>query len=539
MNSLRTTRTIMHRQRGAAMMIMLVIMIIGVITFLVGALSNSSLKSARDQQASDVLVQARDALIGRAVSDASHPGSLPCPDNSAPGSPLWGTAPGPIYGGGHCPSYIGRLPWKTLGIPELRDANGEDLWYALSPTLRDSNAAQPINSDTQGWLSLTGTITLNNVAAIVFAPGAAICGQSRTASATANQYLETLSTISTAGPTPITVRSASNDCSNLPYNDNLLAITTDQIFQQVEKRIVREVKACMDNYAATSASKYPWPASVVDLTYTSKNTTPATLFGRIPVNPATSTTTTTSATSSSDPNVVTLVNTLSSLQAAVNNCKSSDSHQSALTGAGNALLNALGNITNPPFTSTFINYAKSAGNAAVNTNACDYINNYPSSNTVQTKLTSANSALSGINITTVTPDDPSMQPSWPAGCFVPGTYWDDWENLVFYQVASGYQPMTLTPACGTSCLSIIGSANNAVGSGSYRAVVIVARKYISTDTAPRSSTTNTAAYLEPVNLVPQDSTTNVQPYNTFRPTDPNFQTVNDLAQCLDGFVNCK
>ena len=521
------------------MMIMLVIMIIGVITFLVGALSKSSLKSVRDQQTADVLVQARDALIGRAVSDASHPGSLPCPDNSAPGSPLWGTAPGPIFGGGHCPSYIGRLPWKTLGIPELHDANGEDLWYALSPTLRDSNAAQPINSDTQGWLSLTGTITLNNVAAIVFAPGAAICGQSRTASATVNQYLETLSTISTTGPTPITVRSASNDCSNLPYNDNLLAITIDQLFQPVEKRIVREVKTCMDNYAAISASKYPWPASVTDLTYTSNKTTPATLFGRVPVNPTTSTTTTTSATSSSDPNVVTLINALSGLQTAVNNCKSSDSYQSALTGAGNSLLSALGSITNPPFTSTFINYAKSAGNAAINNNACDSINNYPTSNTVQTNLTSANSALSSINVTTVTPDDPSMQPSWPAGCFVPGTYWNDWENLVFYQVASGYQPMTLTPTCGTSCLSIVGSANNSAGSGSYRAVILVARKYISTDTAPRTSTTSASAYLETINLLPSASSNNVPPYNTFRPTDANFQTVNDLAQCLDGYMNCK
>lgn len=529
MDSPRTTHTIIRRQRGAAMMIMLVIMIIGVITFLVGALSNSSLKSVRDQQASEVLVQARDALIGRAVSDASHPGSLPCPDSHPPGNVLEGTSD--IMSGSNCPNYIGRLPWKTLGLPDLRDGNGERLWYALSPTLRDSNAAQPINSDTPGWLSLTGTITLNNVAAIIFAPGAAICGQSRTTSAAANQYLEALSTVSPTAPTAAIVRSASNDCSNVPYNDNLLAITTDQIFQPVEKRIAREVKSCLDNYAATSASKYPWAAPVTDLTYTSTNPT---LFGRIPVQPTI--TTNTPVNSSSDPNVVALLNALSNLQTAETNCQGNDTLQAALTSAGNSLLSAIGNITNPPFTSTFITNATAAGNAAKNNIAghtsCDYIQNYPSSNPVQSNLNAANIALSGMIIPS--PEDPSMQISWPAGCFAAGTYWNDWENLVFYQVADAFRPNG-TLSCGSTCLSITGSGNNAAGSGSYRAVVIVARKNLLA--TPRSPTV-VAGYLEPINLLtPQGSAT--YPYNTFRPTDVNFQTVNDLAQCLDGNVNCK
>lgn len=535
----RTTRMIAGRQDGAAMMIMLVIMIVGIVTFLTAALSNATLKSARDQQAADVLVQARDALLGRAVADASHPGSLPCPDSHTPGSSLEGTSD--MMSGNDCPNYLGRLPWKTLGLPDLRDGSGERLWYALSRTLRDSTAAQPINSDTPGWLSLTGTITLNNVAAVVFAPGAAICGQSRTATATANQYLETLSTVSSTGPTAIAVRAASNDCSNLPYNDNLLAITTDQLFQPVEKRIVREAKACMDNYAATSSSKYPWPAPASDTTnYYSVS---GTLFGRVPSQPTINTTTTTPATSSSDPNVVALLNALAGLQTAETNCQSNDHLQSALSSAGHTLLNALGNITNPPFTSTFINNATSAGNAAINNisgnTACDYISNHPSTNPVQTYLNSANSALSGINITTVTQEDASMQPAWPAGCFVAGTYWDDWKNLMFYQVADGFRPNGLL-SCNNNCLSVVGSANNSAGSGSYRAVMLVARRYIASDTVPRSAPyTNAAAYLEPINLLPPASSTNIPPYNAFRPTDASFQTVNDLAQCLDGYVNCK
>lgn len=535
MNALRTFAPIMQRQQGATLMIMLIIMIIGVTTFLVTALSSSALKSARDQTATDVLVQARDALIGRAVSDAAHPGSLPCPDTTNTGN-------ADSFAGSDCPSYIGRLPWKTLGLPDLRDGNGERLWYALSPTLRDSNAAQPINSDTQGWLSLTGTISLNNVAAIVFAPGAPLCGQSHTTNA-ANQYLEALNSVSPTSPTSAVVRIASNDCNNSPYNDNLLAITTDQIFQPVEKRIAREVKACLDNYAALSSNKYPWAAPVTNLAYPS---TQNTLFGRIPVNPTINTTTSTPIGSSSDPDVVALLNALSSLQTAAANCAFSDTQpmQTALANAGSALLSAIGNITNPPFSSTFISSATSAANAALGSNACNYIENHPLINPVLTNLGSANTALAGMVITTTAPEDASMQPVWPPGCFVTGSgsYWDDWKDLVFYQVADGYRPNGAL-ACGTApnntCLSVTGSGNNAAGSGSYRAVVIVARKNIGTPPPSRSPATNFAAYLENGNLLPQGSSISVPAYNTFRPADSNFQTVNDLVQCLDGNVNCK
>ena len=34
------------------------------------------------------------------------------------------------------PSASGRLPWKTLGLPDLRDGHGERLWYAVSTQLQ-------------------------------------------------------------------------------------------------------------------------------------------------------------------------------------------------------------------------------------------------------------------------------------------------------------------------------------------------------------------------------------------------------------------
>src|SRR5690606_37402154 len=121
------------------------------------------------------LAEARRALIGRAAMDDDRPGSLPCPDTDNDGrADLWGKS------GIHCPSYIGRLPWKTLGLPELRDASGEVLWYASSPSLRDHPTAQPINSiQPAAELNILGIEPASDVAAVVIAPGGPLAGQVR------------------------------------------------------------------------------------------------------------------------------------------------------------------------------------------------------------------------------------------------------------------------------------------------------------------------------------------------------------------------
>src|SRR5450755_3730077 len=96
------------KQRGIALMIMLVILVVGIAAVLVNSLSSAALKNARQETTSNALAQAKDALLGRAVSDSNMPGSLPCPDTSGNGS-------ADLFIGSDCPNYIGRLPWKTLG----------------------------------------------------------------------------------------------------------------------------------------------------------------------------------------------------------------------------------------------------------------------------------------------------------------------------------------------------------------------------------------------------------------------------------------
>jgi hypothetical protein len=250
------------KQRGAALMVMLVIMVIGVATILVSVLRSSSLQIERDKSTADALAKARNALIGRAVSDNTIPGSLPCPDTNDDGI-------AELLSGNDCPSYIGRLPWKTLGLPELRDGNGEHLWYALSPAFRDDNSAQPLNSNTKGTILVykADGATLQtqpgySAVAVIFAPGSPVGSQSRGSAAEQNDpanYLDSAnsrnnaSPIGTSNPGPF-IAGAKTDT----FNDQLLIITTQDLIPLIEKRVAGEVKKALTSYY-TANGYYPWP----------------------------------------------------------------------------------------------------------------------------------------------------------------------------------------------------------------------------------------------------------------------------------------
>ena len=49
-------------------------------------------------------------------------------------------------------SRVGRLPWRSLGIDQLRDGYGEPLWYVLSRGFRNP----PINFGTLGQINYNG-----------------------------------------------------------------------------------------------------------------------------------------------------------------------------------------------------------------------------------------------------------------------------------------------------------------------------------------------------------------------------------------------
>lgn len=269
----------LRKQRGAVLMVMLVILIVGAAALLLNSLSKTTLRLAHDKITADALAQAKEALIGYAAN-SSTPGQLPCPENTGSiGYPLEGQAKSSCS----LPA-IGRLPWRTLGLGPLRDSNGELLWYVISPGFRTS----PINSDTPAQLTVDGIP--NSAVAIVFSAGSPINGQSHPplAPGTApdiTQYLELSNNVFNNTSFISTGPSGT-------FNDRLLPITHNDLFSVVERRVAAEVKQCLNEYATNplNMGRYPWATPVTDFTNYLDNTNQ--LFGRIPNTPFTNTATT-------------------------------------------------------------------------------------------------------------------------------------------------------------------------------------------------------------------------------------------------------
>jgi len=240
-----------------------VIVVMGAATALVSSLSTTVVKNARQETTAAALAQAKEALIGYAASDTNRPGELPCPDINNDGI-ITISGPDADYSGSNCISLIGRLPWRTLGLPDLRDAAGERLWYAVSDPFH-ANSTAVLNSDTAGTLTVSGNLSASNVIAIVFAPGQNLPGQDRSAANINNSsaYLESVVT----APTSFNLLTPDDQPGgSYTYNDQLTLITHDNLFQVVEKAVGKYFKnSQVTNEYYTTWGALPF-ASSMDVT---------------------------------------------------------------------------------------------------------------------------------------------------------------------------------------------------------------------------------------------------------------------------------
>jgi len=247
----------LRAQRGYAAITLIAILGIATTTLYITLLDSNTLRNNRDRNTAAALALAKQALIGRAAADQTSPGSLSCPDlvtNIANNVPNDGIAD--LFAGNNCPSYVGRLPWRTLGLPDLRDADGERLWYALSPNFRDYASLVPINDATVGTLSVSGTITATNVVAIVFSPGSSLAGQLRDTAANQNNVVNYLDGVNTAGGPAFVAQAAAGN-----FNDRLAVITVADLMPVVERRVAYEVMSALNTYFQANGA-LPTPADI-------------------------------------------------------------------------------------------------------------------------------------------------------------------------------------------------------------------------------------------------------------------------------------
>lgn len=270
---LRAART--GSQHGQIIILTVLILALGS-GFLVYSMAGSrSIEYAKDARTELALAQVKQALIGWAASPppnptgTERPGELPCPDKNNDG-----------YDDGSCvPGAIGRVPWKTLGIPEPRDGNGETLWYAIAGPFRNLNmSGAPITSNTLGNLVVyqgnSATVLTSQAVAVLFSPGSPLGPQDRGCTVGVNCTATRKCTTSPASLTPIcnptnyleatgTGNNAQTDGpfvqapSSATFNDRVLAITNADLMPLVEQRVAREMMALLNSYYNANLV-YPW-----------------------------------------------------------------------------------------------------------------------------------------------------------------------------------------------------------------------------------------------------------------------------------------
>lgn len=269
----RLRASVRSAQRGQAIIFTAVLIALGVFAAVYTTVSSTSAAIASKQAAdtTKALAEVKSALIAwsaaRTPPDTTsqiRPGELPCPANNTDGNDPGGCSAG----------AIGRVPWKSLGIPEPKDGSGETLWYAISGPFRYYGAGNtaPITSDTLGTLTVyhgsSATTLTSQAVAVIFAPGASLGAQDRSSTTTASctttgtviarnlcatNYLESTgggNNAQTGGPFIHAALSST-------FNDRALAITNEDLMPLVEQRVAREMMSILESYK-NATGVYPW-----------------------------------------------------------------------------------------------------------------------------------------------------------------------------------------------------------------------------------------------------------------------------------------
>lgn len=299
-----TRPTDRNKQQGAALLLFMLVIIVATATILAGGASRDRLAVLQQTDTRAKLEVARAALIDYAAlrvdSGDGLASALPCPDIDESGGFADGEAHDTACGAAGV-TVIGRLPWKTLGVPALKDAGAACLWYAVSGDWKDAGptTAAMINADSNGSLQLFSVESGNVLAgaqpderpvAMVFAAMQPLQGQNRPAVAQGRQcapgaspgdYLDddTLNGISNAtlsGAADVVEFFSVTAARDSTHNDRIATVSRADIAARLTSRSdfdadMRELglaaAGCVASYAANNPGgpddrRMPWPATV-------------------------------------------------------------------------------------------------------------------------------------------------------------------------------------------------------------------------------------------------------------------------------------
>lgn len=293
-----------HFQRGIAIWALL-LLLSGMAGMLVYPLVGREFSSqASLHKTMTALAKAEQALLAYAQQplgttpcelNCPRPGDLPCPDRNNDGIAETSCSNS---------ARLGRLPWKTLGLGDLRDGSGERLWYAVSERYKNNPRLRPLNLDTQGsWSVMANSGPTwdanvgNGVVAVVIAPMQPLLRQDGWQQRRlqlddgAKEYLDSDGTLDNANPTEYSDHGFVMSPPTTQFNDVVWPISASRMHQVMQKQVLSELKRA---FTCTSrpCAPLPVPASISDTSCLGAQSLQAgqcmsaqtTTLGRLPVD---------------------------------------------------------------------------------------------------------------------------------------------------------------------------------------------------------------------------------------------------------------
>ncbi|NNJ97556.1 MAG: hypothetical protein HKP12_10385, partial [Gammaproteobacteria bacterium] len=250
-----------RKQDGIVVLVLVILIAMSTIGYFLNEFSPGRVKHQQKISTGQSLSRAKDALLAYAVSraDVATPsaqpgrlGYLPCPANNNGEGNSVGNC------GAQNEAALGWFPWRSLGLPPLRDESGACLLYAVSGSYKFSPPPDMLNEDSYGMFQVVdenlnvvqGINPEDRVVAIIFAPGSALPGQTRVYNAGSQcgddvnnfgAYLDTfVGALGTIDNSDVTtgiedridqfIRATQESISNGVVNDRFITITRDEIW---------------------------------------------------------------------------------------------------------------------------------------------------------------------------------------------------------------------------------------------------------------------------------------------------------------------
>lgn len=244
-----------YKQKGVVLLLLLLIFLIAGTSLMLGTFNNRQDIYARQQaELSNQLQLAKEALLAFAANSSAiyqnnrGPGFFPCPDTTNAGTPD-ADCDGSAVNLGRLPQYTTDMADNKIFFNSYYASANRQFWYAVASHYiyttdeDDRRASNRTSIDTAIASSRLTLDATDNIVALILAPGESLGFQNRDAALLSpGNFLE-------GGNDDIDANSFTTSAADpAAFNDQLIAITHDELMAYIGVNAALEIKRLLDGY---------------------------------------------------------------------------------------------------------------------------------------------------------------------------------------------------------------------------------------------------------------------------------------------------